>query len=279
MNPHKLSLGPGGSSSGEGALVGFRGSVLGLGSDIGGSIRCPSLCNGIYGIKLSSDRLPYAKQQGFFPKGWPSIVCSLGPHAHSARDLTLFCKTVIQAKPWWRDSTAYAIPWRDVPKKKILRIGAWLDDPSLPVLPPVARILGTAIQKLRAAGHELIILSETPSLMSAGVTALRSFSLDTKQTVKKLLSDGDEELHPSVQEAISQTFESHQADLTDVWAVNAAKEDLREEWAKIWRKHELDVLLTPSSRSTAVPHGTFGAPLWTVIWNLLDVCLGPGIRF
>lgn len=36
LNPHRLSLGAGGSSGGEGALVAMRGSVIGVGTDIGG---------------------------------------------------------------------------------------------------------------------------------------------------------------------------------------------------------------------------------------------------
>lgn len=35
LNPHKLKLGAGGSSGGEGALVAMRGSILGVGTDIG----------------------------------------------------------------------------------------------------------------------------------------------------------------------------------------------------------------------------------------------------
>lgn len=45
-NPFNTTLTSGGSSGGEGALVGFRGSILGIGSDIGGSIRSPAANNG-----------------------------------------------------------------------------------------------------------------------------------------------------------------------------------------------------------------------------------------
>ena len=41
----------GGSSGGEGALVAARGSPLGLGTDIGGSIRIPAVFCGIAGFK------------------------------------------------------------------------------------------------------------------------------------------------------------------------------------------------------------------------------------
>jgi amidase len=42
---------PGGSSGGEGALLAMRGSPLGVGTDIGGSIRIPSAFNYLYGLK------------------------------------------------------------------------------------------------------------------------------------------------------------------------------------------------------------------------------------
>ncbi|KAK1657828.1 amidase signature domain-containing protein [Colletotrichum godetiae] len=57
LNPHKTNLTAGGSTGGEGALVAFRGSILGVGSDIAGSIRIPSLCCGIYGFKQLPSRL------------------------------------------------------------------------------------------------------------------------------------------------------------------------------------------------------------------------------
>ena len=43
VNPYNTDLTSGGSSGGEGALIGLRGSCLGLGSDIGifTSPRCP----------------------------------------------------------------------------------------------------------------------------------------------------------------------------------------------------------------------------------------------
>lgn len=41
----------GGSSGGEGVLLAMRGSPLGVGTDIGGSIRIPSAFNYLYGLK------------------------------------------------------------------------------------------------------------------------------------------------------------------------------------------------------------------------------------
>lgn len=53
-NPYDPSRIVGGSSSGEGAIIGAGGSPFGLGSDIGGSIRMPAFFNGIFGHGCSS---------------------------------------------------------------------------------------------------------------------------------------------------------------------------------------------------------------------------------
>lgn len=47
-NPKNRNLSSGGSSGGEGALIGAGGSPVGFGTDIGGSIRIPAAFNGLY---------------------------------------------------------------------------------------------------------------------------------------------------------------------------------------------------------------------------------------
>ena len=46
----------GGSSGGEGSLLGSGGSILGIGNDIGGSLRNPAIFNGIYSLKPTHGR-------------------------------------------------------------------------------------------------------------------------------------------------------------------------------------------------------------------------------
>lgn len=47
----------GGSSGGEAALLAMDGSAIGVGSDIGGSLRIPAAYCGIYSLKPSSGRI------------------------------------------------------------------------------------------------------------------------------------------------------------------------------------------------------------------------------
>ena len=56
-NPLDKTRSPGGSSSGEGALLGNGGSILGLGTDIGGSVRIPAAFCGISSLKPTSGRI------------------------------------------------------------------------------------------------------------------------------------------------------------------------------------------------------------------------------
>lgn len=56
LNPLKLTLTAGGSSGGEGSLIKQRGSLIGIGTDIGGSVCIPALCCGIYGFRPSNHR-------------------------------------------------------------------------------------------------------------------------------------------------------------------------------------------------------------------------------
>lgn len=58
VNPFNRNLTCGGSSGGEGALIAMRGSPLGVGSDVGGSIRIPAAWQGLYGLRPSYNRIP-----------------------------------------------------------------------------------------------------------------------------------------------------------------------------------------------------------------------------
>lgn len=76
----------GGSSGGEGAIVGSGASPFGIGSDIGGSIRLPAFFNGVFGHKPSQWIVP---NTGQFPNtdGDATGMLKMGPLARRAEDL------------------------------------------------------------------------------------------------------------------------------------------------------------------------------------------------
>ena len=61
MHPFNRRLISGGSSGGEASLLGARGSPLGIGTDLGGSIRIPASLTGIFGLSPSPGRHPYER--------------------------------------------------------------------------------------------------------------------------------------------------------------------------------------------------------------------------
>lgn len=93
-NPYCLERTPGGSSGGEGALIGAGASPIGIGSDIGGSIRMPATFCGIFGHKPSQFLLPFT---GHFPYSKEDVknilvgdkypYTTLGPMTRKAGDL------------------------------------------------------------------------------------------------------------------------------------------------------------------------------------------------
>lgn len=85
-NPYDPSRIAGGSSGGEGAIIGAGASPFGLGSDIGGSIRMPAFFNGVFGHKPTGGLVPGSGQ---FPMahGAARRILTTGPLARSAEDL------------------------------------------------------------------------------------------------------------------------------------------------------------------------------------------------
>lgn len=79
----------GGSSGGEGALIGVGGSTIGMSSDIGGSIRFPSHFNGVVGFKPGKFQV---STKGHFPADnipLKARMSSVGPMGKSVRDVQL----------------------------------------------------------------------------------------------------------------------------------------------------------------------------------------------
>jgi Asp-tRNA(Asn)/Glu-tRNA(Gln) amidotransferase A subunit family amidase len=88
-NPHDPSRTAGGSSGGEAAAIASGMSPLGLGSDLGGSIRNPCHFVGLFGLKAGRETLPFAEHAPL-PAG-PGIrsMVVIGPMARTVADLEL----------------------------------------------------------------------------------------------------------------------------------------------------------------------------------------------
>jgi amidase len=167
-NPKNRNLSSGGSSGGEGALISLRGSPLGFGTDIGGSIRIPAAFNGIYGLKPSSGRLPYEGMANSID-GQNSILSVVGPLATSIPALRLAAKGMLAQQPWLHDPLVHPLPWRDDEERQILDIvnalapsgahklafGVVRHDGYVAPHPPVSRAMEIVVKAMEQLGHEV----------------------------------------------------------------------------------------------------------------------------
>ena len=159
-NPWNTAYAPGGSSGGSGAAMGAGLAALALGSDGMGSIRIPSMWNGLFGIKPQRDRVPISPHNG----AWCGLEV-MGPLARTVEDAAVFldATTAMPAPDGGFVAAAKRTPGR-------LRIAL-----STKVPPPLVARIGKAQRAaiaeagalLRELGHDVV--ERDPEYPASGV--------------------------------------------------------------------------------------------------------------
>jgi Asp-tRNA(Asn)/Glu-tRNA(Gln) amidotransferase A subunit family amidase len=108
--------------------MGFRCAPLGIGTDIGGSIRCPAAFCGVYGFRPTALRNPLVGIKAA-AVGQESIRGVVGPLASlSLEDLELFQRVVLDQEPWDVDTSLVPLPWKRVVPSRDITIAIMWDD-------------------------------------------------------------------------------------------------------------------------------------------------------
>lgn len=191
LNPHNINLTSGGSTGGEAALMAMHGSVLGIGTDIGGSIRVPAAFCGLYGFKPSVGRIPHSGLTGLHD-GMQNIIGCVGPLARSLDDIKLFCKAALFNDPWKQEPQVIEAPWNNqvkIPER--LKIGMVWSDNVVSPHPPITRVLKDIAQKVEHAQHEIRTWDTT---LHADIyhTTNRAYFLDGGDEYYEKLGEGAE---------------------------------------------------------------------------------------
>ena len=87
FNPWNKKLTPGGSSGGEAAAIATGMSPIGLGNDVGGSLRNPAFCCGISSIKPTVGRIPGVHSGAMENIGLIAPFLTDGPMARKIEDI------------------------------------------------------------------------------------------------------------------------------------------------------------------------------------------------
>ena len=155
-NPWDVARTVGGSSGGAAAAVAAGFTSFELGTDIGGSVRIPSHCCGVFGLKPSFGVIP---QRGYLDHvGGGSTDADInvfGPLARSADDLDLLLTVLAGPEPERADAWRLDLPRCDARTLGDLRIGTWLDDPASPVDAEYGALLRAAVTHLADAGAKV----------------------------------------------------------------------------------------------------------------------------
>ncbi len=183
-NPWNAERSCGGSSGGEAALIAAGASPLGLGNDIGGSLRVPAAFCGIASIQPTAGRTPDHCAHGL-PVGQRGIVSQAGPMARHVEDLVMALQILDRARnpyvdpgPELGDPAAVALDR--------LRFATFTDDGEFPVAPAARRAVAEAAQILTAAGAKPAAW-QPPALSRASDFLFACLSADRGQTYRRLL--------------------------------------------------------------------------------------------
>jgi amidase len=152
-NPWALDRIPGGSSGGAAAAVACGFTSFEVGTDIGGSVRMPSHCCGVFGLKPSYGVVP---QRGYLDHvgggTTDADINVFGPIARSTADLDLLLGVLAAPPPERAAAWRIELPASRRAEPSEWRVGVWFETPSVPVDHEALALLRNAAEQLAAAG-------------------------------------------------------------------------------------------------------------------------------
>jgi len=301
-NPWNPAYTCGGSSGGEACVLAADGTALGVGSDVGGSLRIPAFYCGIYSLKPGAGRVPNRGARSPNP-GFDAIKVTPGPMGRSVEDVELFTRVLFAATPANNAEGIAPVPYKEVELPSKLRIGYYFEDGFIRTSPANRRAVQETIDALQKAGHE-VVKFELPFSLQVIQLFVSLTSADGYRTLLSP-SGGDPiernlfliTLGPKLflwfksiavwllrnvikDQAFAAAFSmSRHSTLTRFWKNSAWMKDIAAEFYElVWDKYHFDAIIAPGMACPALPHGatTTLSPLaiGTFFYNVIDSPVG-----
>lgn len=246
LNPYDRTRTPGGSSGGSAAAVAARFAPLAIGEDTFGSIRVPSTFCGLVGLRPTFERYP---DDGVMPLSHRRFD-QVGPLARAVADVILFDSVV----------TGEQSPVRALPLKE-RRIGT-SDYLMQGIDAECGRIVAAAIDRLKAAGAEIVPTDLPPSLRAASdvevallryelFSGLKRFLAEegTGVSLEQLVSEASPDLKGLLDESARPFSEA------DFRAQDQKQKQIKADAIAFLRANRLDALAFAPSLTAAFPQG------------------------
>ncbi|MCS7078590.1 MAG: amidase [Chloracidobacterium sp.] len=302
VHPRNALRAPGGSSGGEAAIIAAFGSPLGLGSDIGGSLRLPAHACGIASLKPTAGRLTMQGHAEVFP-GMEAIQAQPGPMARQVEDLALAMRVLTTPDQHPGDLTP-PVPWRDPDETASLaglRVAYYLDNGLFRPSPAIRRAVREAADALERRGAE-VVPWQPPDVAEAFGLFVGILFADNLRHIRALLYAEPiwTPLWPFLVTAqLPNWLRSWLARLADLtgqratarllraarsrsaegyWRLVEARTRYRERFLEALDGQRCDVILCPADGLPALTHGasayTVEAISYTALYNLLGTPAG-----
>jgi len=184
-NPWHPGRTAGGSSGGEAAALASGMSPIGLGNDIGGSLRNPANACGVASIRPSAGRVPDA---GYVPAEDRLLAVQLmnvqGPMARRVADVRLGLRVLMGAHP--RDPWSIDAPFEGPALARPIRVAVLPEPPGGGTDPKLAAKVRRAAQALTDAGY--VVEEACPPRYADAVGCWRRLIMGDFSSILALLS-------------------------------------------------------------------------------------------
>ncbi|XP_077189992.1 vitamin D3 hydroxylase-associated protein-like [Paroedura picta] len=302
VNPLNHRKSPGGSSGGEGALIAGGGSILGFGTDVGGSIRLPSSFCGLCGLKPTGNRLSHLGVRDPV-NGILSVTESVGPMARDVDSLVLCMKALLCDYMFQLDPTVPPMLFNEeiYCSTAPLRIGYYDTDGYFLLPPCMRRAVHETKNLLKEAGHTLVHFTppSVPYVMDelfikglfadGGSTLLAMFGKDIidpslkhqvnflriPNLVKKVLAKIIKPWFPRLASHLNALCGVRS--VKSLWEQHGKVQAYRKKFIDEWTKCKLDVVLCPvlgPAFTLRYPGKLLAAVSSTMLYNVLNFPAG-----
>ena len=261
-NPWDASRTPGGSSGGAAGAVAAGLTALELGSDIGGSIRCPAHFCGIYGHKPSHGVVPMRGHIPPLPGSFMRYELGVsGPMARSAADLELAMDVLVAPSELQLPAWSINIPPSRHERLQNFRVALWADDSTYAVDSQYQGAIEAFAQDLRQLGVK-VDLRARPELdpqvsYETYLMTLLPYVGDLPQHVLQEVFDTAASLSPGNASYTARAARAWSMRHCEFFAVIEQRERLYRSWRNFFTNY--DLVICPVMPTAAFPHDHAGS--------------------
>jgi amidase len=245
-NPWNPHLTTGGSSGGEASALASGMSPLGVGNDLGGSLRNPAHCCGVASIKPTTGRVPFGTM---IPPEDLNAVFQLmvtdGPMARTVADVRLGLEVMSGAHP--RDPRSVDAAWHR--ETTGCRVALLADVPGGETDPGIAASVRRAADYLSDAGYDVV--EATPPSYERSIelwSSLLMVEIDAQRDLLNMVMGEGGRTFLDFGQQITPA-----SDLKTYLAEHSERYAVAMQWATWMEEHPL--VLSPTWAIPAFPHG------------------------